>query len=97
MLGKIYLLVEREPDGETGKTVYEREFTTRRNWFWIPFLYIETAGFILVFAFDSDKAIYRNYIPIDFTITWSMFIYYLLRYKDSREIKQINKNIEDKI
>jgi len=86
VLGKIFILVPKEQPGQSdNKVVYESVFTNRRYWYWVPFLLVEIAGFVVVFTYSTGKMIYYNYIPIDFTVSISMLFYYLACAKDFKD------------
>lgn len=48
----------------------------------------EIAGFTIIFYEKTNKMIYYNYIPIDFTVSMSMLFYYLASAKDFKDKKE---------
>ena len=76
---------------------YELVFTSKGWWFWIPCLIIEITAFVLNFYYSSEKMIYVNYIPIDFTVTSSMFIFYCFSYKDWVDAKEEERLRQEKL
>lgn len=51
----------------------------------------------MLFIYKTDKMIYYNYIPIDFTVSVSMLFYYMACAKDFKDKKVAEDIIKQKL